>query len=98
MTGVINLKSPPHTSANTDLRLDLLTQHREPQSSPLRSPPLMVSFIFFFFSCRLPLMPNQLQKTLGIAQKSPMTPIMLHVCFSTWVEELVTSRQEKKKT
>lgn len=72
----------PHTLMYyTNLRLDLLTQHREPHSSPLYSHvPLMV---FFFPSglSLLPLMPNQLQKSLGIAQKSPMTLLMLDVCF-----------------
>lgn len=36
------------------------------------------------------------KRSLGIAQKGPVTPLMLHVCFSTWVEELVTRRGRKK--
>lgn len=91
MTGAILVLNTTHTLTllqNTDLWLDLLTQHKEPQSLPLYSP-LMASF--FSLSCRsLPLVPNQLLNSLGVAQKTPVTPIRLHMCFSMWVEELVT--------
>lgn len=88
MTGAISLKHMP----NTDLRLDPLTQRREATKfTTVRSS----AHAFIFFSL-LPLMRLiSWNITLGIAQKGPMTPITLHVCFSTWVEELVTSRRKK---